>query len=132
MYFFYLKGAFDTVNHIQLLKTLAEIGIKGKMLTWIISFLSNRKIQVILEDKLSSIYDINTGVPQGSIMSPMLFIILLCTLPNNLTPIIPEEFADDIAFAVTADTIEDAEEKMSDAIERFMDWCRKTKFYPLS
>ncbi|CAL4075705.1 unnamed protein product, partial [Meganyctiphanes norvegica] len=60
-------------------------------------------------------------------MSPMLFIILLCTLPNNLTPIIPEEFADDIAFAVTADTLEDAEEKMSDAIERFMEWCRKTK-----
>ncbi|CAL4145460.1 unnamed protein product, partial [Meganyctiphanes norvegica] len=111
---------------IQLLKTLAELGIKGRMLSWIISFLSNRKIQVILEDQLSSIYAINTGVPQGSILSPILFIILLCTLPE-LIPVISKEFADDIVFSITADTLEDAELKMQDAIERLLEWCNKIK-----
>ena len=73
--FFDLKSAFDTVNHIELFKTLVDLGVKGRMLTWLISFLSNRKIQVILEDKVSNIYNINTGVPQGSILGPILFII---------------------------------------------------------
>ena len=124
--FFDLKSAFDSVNHIKLLKTLADIGIKGKMLTWLISFLSDRKIQVLLEDKVSNTYNINTGVPQGSILSPLLFIILLCTIPN-IIPILSKEFADDIVFAITADTLEDAETLMQDAIERFLEWCKKTK-----
>ena len=77
--FFDLKAAFDSVDHMILLKTLAQLNIGGEMLTWIISFLSNRKIQVLLENKYSNILNINCGVPQGSILSPILFIILLST-----------------------------------------------------
>ena len=123
--FFYLKSAFDSVNHMKLLRTLADIGIKGNMLEWLISFLTDRKIQVTLEDKISETYNINTGVPQGSTLSPILFILLLSTMPN-IFPVISDEFADDIAFAVTADSLEQAETLMQDAIERFLEWCNKT------
>ena len=126
--FFDLKSAFDSVNHITLLKTLANLGIKGKMLTWMISFLSNRKIQVILEDKLSDVYNIDRGVPQGSIISPMLFVTLLSSIPD-IFPLLSEEFADDLAFVITNDTMDGAMERMQDAIERLEEWCREAKLY---
>ncbi|CAL4061132.1 unnamed protein product [Meganyctiphanes norvegica] len=97
------------------------------MLTWIISFLSNRQIQVILENKYSSKLNINCGVPQGSILSPILFIILLSTLPQGILPIVSNELADDIAFSVTAKTMERAEMLMQDAIERLEGWCNSVK-----
>ena len=125
--FFDLKSAFDTVDHMYLLRTLAQIGIGGNMLTFIISFLTDRKIQVLLEDKLSEIYNINCGVPQGSILSPILFIILLSTLPINIIPVSSNELADDIAFSYTANTIESADMAMQDAINRFSTWCKELK-----
>ena len=85
--FFDLKAAFDSVDHIILLKTLADLNIGGQMLSFIKNFLTNRKIQVNLENKFSRTLNINTGVPQGSILSPILFILLLSTIPNVL-PII--------------------------------------------
>ena len=105
---------------------MADVGVKGRMLTWLISFLTDRRIQVTLEDKLSGIYNIDKGVPQGSVLSPILFIILLCTIPNVL-PVMSEEFADDLAFLITADNLEDAELLMQDAINRFSEWCRHTR-----
>ena len=125
--FFDLKSAFDLVDHIYLLKTLAEIGIGGNMLSFLISFLTDRKIQVLLEDKFSEIYEINCGVPQGSILSPLLFILLLTTLPVNIWPVSSKELADDIVFSVTADTIQLADMYMQDAIDRFSTWCKNLK-----
>ena len=124
--FFDLKAAFDTVDHMILLKTLAQLNIGGRMLTWIISYLSNRKIQVILENTYSNIFNINCGVPQGSILSPILFIILLSTLPN-IFPVVSNELADDIAFSVTADTLEEASRLMQVAVSQFAEWCEQTK-----
>ena len=96
------------------------------MLAWLVDFLTDRKIQVILENVYSDIVDINKGVPQGSILSPILFIILLTNLPN-ITPILSKELADDIAFSITADTHQEALILMQDAIERFSDWCKTNK-----
>ena len=124
--FFDLKSAFDTVDHLVLFQVLAEKGIGGNMLTWIIRYLTDRKIQVIMEDKYSSTHTINTGLPQGSILSPLLFILLLSTMPN-VTPVLSKELADDIAFSVTADTIELAYIEMQEAIDRFSAWCKTTK-----
>ena len=127
--FFDLKAAFDSVDHTLLLKTLAQKEIGGTMLKWLNEFLSNRKIQVILENKFSSIKNINRGVPQGSILSPILFIILLSTMPNVL-PIVSKELADDIAFSITSDTYDGpggAISLMQAAINRFSEWCDSMK-----
>ena len=124
--FFDLKAAYDSIDHTYLLSTLAEKGIKGRMFRWIRNLLSNRKIQVAIEDVLSSEQEINNGVIQGSGISTILFDIIMSTIPE-VEPITSDEFADDIAFCVTADTLEEAELLMQDAIERFSLWCKKLK-----
>jgi len=89
-----LKKAFDTVDHQILLNKLDKLGIKGNSLEWFCSYLLNRQQVVCIGDVLSNLELILTGVPQGSILGPLLFLIYINGLPltsNFLTLL----FADD-------------------------------------
>ena len=119
--FFDLKAAYDTVDHTHLLHTLAQCGIGGKMLTWLEDFLRNRKICTIIEDYISEMLEINQGVPQGSGLSTILFILLLSTLPG-VWPVRSKEFADDVSYSYTTKILDDAETYLQDAIDRFAEW----------
>lgn len=68
-----LSAAFDTVSHEILLSRLQEIGIRGSALAWFRSFLAGRTFQVTVPPFHSREYALQHGVPQGSILSPMLF-----------------------------------------------------------
>ena len=104
--FFYIKSAYDTVDHTLLLNMLAKKGIEGNMLGWLKNFLTGRKIQVSVEDILSEELEINNGVPQGSGISTILFDIILSDIPVEiLAPAKSGEFADDVAFSVSAGTL---------------------------
>ena len=70
-----LSKAFDTINHQILLEKLAYHGVHGKSLDLFKSYLSNRKQFVEIDENKSTYLDIKTGVPQGSILGPLLFII---------------------------------------------------------
>ena len=70
-----LSKAFDTIDHQILLEKLAFYGIRVKNLKLFKSYLTNRKQYVEIDDKISSSTNIKTGVPQGSILGPLLFII---------------------------------------------------------
>ena len=72
-----LEKAFDTVNHNILLQKLQFYGILGKNISWFTSYLNNRKQRVKLSSQFSPYADISCGVPQGSILGPLLFLIYI-------------------------------------------------------
>ena len=90
-----LQKAFDTINHEFLLYKLEAYGVRGVCLDWFTSYLSKRSQCVSINGKVSKPLLINCGVPQGSILGPLLFIIYVNDFPNSCKNIIPFLFADD-------------------------------------
>ena len=100
------------VDHDILLSKLYHYGIRGIAHAWIKSYLSGRKQYVSLNNKTSSILDIIYGVPQGSILGPILFIIYINDIPNicNLSKFIL--YADDANILITGNNFTEIETKL--------------------
>lgn len=97
--FFDVKRAFDTVWHSKLLDKLGKIGVSGRMYNFIASFLSNRSLQVKIGQSISQEHFLDMGVPQGSVIAPTLFNIMLHDISTlQLNGAILSQFADDIAL----------------------------------
>ena len=90
-----LKKAFDTVNHGILLKKLEHYGVRGIPLLWFESYLSNRKQYVSVNGNTSDELIITHGVPQGSVLGPLLFLMFTNDLPNVSKHLTFYLFADD-------------------------------------
>jgi ribonucleases P/MRP protein subunit RPP40 len=88
--------AFDTVVHSKLLTKLSAFGIKGHILNWCSAFLSNRSHLVIANDCFSPFLPVLSGVPQGTVLGPLFFLIYINDLPLSVLSSKVHLFADDL------------------------------------
>ena len=90
-----LQKAFDTVNYNVLLKKLELYGVRGIVLKWFSSYLSNRKQYTVLQNYQSTLESVTCGVPQGSVLGPLLFLIYVNDIQYVVTNAKIKLFADD-------------------------------------
>ena len=94
-----MSKAFDRVQHARLIQVLFDLGIGGPPLLWFCSYLSSRKQYVYSRDQSSQPSPCSRGVPQGSVLGPLLFILYTSSMHSILPSVIHhQEFADDIMF----------------------------------
>ena len=93
-----LKKAFDTVYHATILSKLPVYGINDKELSWFIDYLFNRKHFVEFNTTRSKYQDITCGVPQGSILGPLLFLLLMNDIEHVITSCEVLLYADDMVI----------------------------------
>ena len=120
--------AFDKVAHQYLLEKLKAIGISGKLLTWITNWLSNRRQRVLINGKFSDWDTVISGVPQGSVLGVILFLIYVMDISNGSSLIAPHSifstFADDTKLAQCVGTPEGVRQ-LQELLDKLAEWSRK-------
>ena len=122
-----LKKAFDTANHRILLKKMEHYGFRGVSLKWFSNYLSNRKIFVTLNGEDSSPKPLSIGVPQGSVLGPLLFLLLINDLPLAVPALKVLLFADDTTFQLSGKKLTDLYTSLNSELSKALDWftCNK-------
>ena len=100
------QKAFDTVPHIRLITKLKAYGIEGNLLRWIQDFLHNRKQRVVLNGKHSEWVNVTSGIPQESVLGPILSIIYINDLPDSINSL-TRLFADDTKLFYSVNNTDD-------------------------
>ena len=120
------RKAFDSVPHQELLYKLWQMGITGPLWSWFKCYLSSRSHYVCIDGINSSSLPVRSGVPQGSILGPLLFLIYINDLPNVITNTACYVFADDIKFIKSISCFNDHLQFQQDIIS-VETWCQTWK-----
>ncbi len=117
------QKAFDTVPHQRLLQKLKSYGIGEKLMKWMESYLRTRKQRVVMGDVVSKWIDVVSGVPQGSVLGPLLFLIYINDLPEVISNV-SKLYADDNKIMAVVNNTEDRDNFQND-INSLNEWCNE-------
>ena len=124
MVFCDISKAFDRVWHKGLLFKLEQNGIKGDLLKWISNYLSERSQRVFVGSSISDSQKLSAGVPQGSVLGPLLFLIYVNDIVEHLVSI-SRLFADDTSLSFTASNINDIEGILNHDLRIITAWAKQ-------
>ena len=122
-----LKKAFDTVNHEILLRKFQMYGFGENALTLLRCYLTHRTQKCQLKGIFSNQRKITCGIPQGSILGPLLFIIYINDLPNCLKHTTPRMFADDTSLTAVGETLDEVERRANEDLVNVHRWLSANK-----
>ena len=118
--------AFDKVDFHILLNKIKKLGIGGKIGRWLYSFLTGRTQSVLVNNTLSAPTDVLSGVPQGSVIGPLLFLILIGDIDKDLAHSKARSFADDTRVSKSIKNVMDASKLQTDLLQIY-DWAEINK-----
>ena len=121
-----VSSAFDAVWHAGLLRKLEQLNIKGDVLNLFTSYLSQRRAVTTIEGKQSTQLPVNAGVPQGSRLGPLLFLIYINDIVANLESM-PFIFADDTTLIATGSSTYETTNILNRDLARISNWAHKWK-----
>jgi hypothetical protein len=122
-----ISKCFDTINHDILLEKLKYYGILNKQHDWFTSYLHDRSQVVVCNNSLSDIANVSIGVPQGSVLGPILFLIFSNDLPNNVYSGSCNMFADDTILYVNGSNMSEVENKLQTCVNEATKWFNGNK-----
>ena len=120
--------AYDMMWVEGLLHKIINLGIGGKMFHWIKQFLTNRTFQVKIGEALSQSHHIKNGTPQGSVISPILFLLMINDLPETTDDTKKAIFADDTAIWKTGSDLQDTIKSTQTNLTNIREWCKEWGF----
>ncbi|CAF4420196.1 unnamed protein product, partial [Adineta steineri] len=119
--FFDIKSAFDSVWYDGLVYKMNDFRIPVYFIRWIISFLCKRTAQIELENQLSHSFEIKSGTPQGSPLSPLLYILFTSDSMNSISShVVYGLFADDTAIFTSSNTTSRVRDRLQESIDQFV------------
>ena len=121
--FFDFSKAFDMLWKEGLMHKIEEIGIRGKLANWIRDFLTDRSFRVEINGCLSQKYGLENGTPQGSVISPILFLLMINDFPSTVTSTETSLFADDSAIWRSGRNMENIQKQLQLDIDKIKKWC---------
>ena len=121
-----LSAAFDLVDHSLLTQKLKAYGLNDDSLEWISTYLNHRYQAVWLDHVLSDFIEVKTGVPQGSNLGPLFFLIFFNDLPEVLDNVM-DNYADDSTVTAKGTTVHEIETKLSADCTSVCNWMAENK-----